>query len=161
MTSTEGCATVDSIQVVVNPNPTFSLGADTSVCDQLSLSVAGLSTYLWSTGDIDSLVYLNSSGTFWLEGGNSFGCFYRDSITAEVFDSPNTALGNDTTLCFGQSLMLNAGNADHYNWNTSDTIQLITVDYAGLYQCISAKAIRNNQHNVKRINEKEFMVRMP
>lgn len=148
VTSTEGCATVDSIQVVVNPNPTFSLGADTSVCDQLSLSVAGLSTYLWSTGDIDSLVYLNSSGTFWLEGGNSFGCFYRDSITAEVFDSPNTALGNDTTLCFGQSLMLNAGNADHYNWNTSDTIQLITVDSAGLYTVFVSSGICNTTDSI-------------
>ena len=133
VTSPASCTTVDSIFVVVNPNPVFSLGADTTVCDLLTLSVGGLSTYLWNTGSADTSIVASSTGTFWLEGGNAFGCLFTDSVDVAVFPSPDPELGNDTTLCHGTSLVLDAGSAAAYLWNTGETGGSIVVDTTGTY----------------------------
>ena len=42
-------------------------------------------------------------------------------------------LGNDTILCFGESILLDAGPAQSYIWNTGATSQVITTDTTGQY----------------------------
>ena len=133
VTSPASCSTIDSIYVVVNPNPSFSLGADTTVCDLLTLSVQGLSGYLWNTGSTDTSIVASSTGTFWLEGGNAFGCLFTDSVDVTVFPSPDPELGNDTTLCYGASLVLDAGSAASYLWNTGETGASLVVGTSGTY----------------------------
>ena len=45
----------------------------------------------------------------------------------------NLNLGNDTTLCQGQSLMLNAGSAASYLWSNSSTAPSINASTSGTY----------------------------
>jgi hypothetical protein len=42
-------------------------------------------------------------------------------------------LGNDTTLCAGQSLLLDAGAGVSYDWSTGATSQTISVNTAGIF----------------------------
>jgi len=42
-------------------------------------------------------------------------------------------LGNDTMLCYGESIILDAGLANSYIWNTGDTTQTITTNTSGVY----------------------------
>ena len=47
---------------------------------------------------------------------------------------PSITLGKDTTICNGNSLIINAGNpGSTYIWNTGATTQTITVSYASKY----------------------------
>ena len=52
-------------------------------------------------------------------------------------------LGNDTTLCIGNTLIIDAGNFDSYNWNTGDTSSSINVTSAGEY-IVTTKKISTN-----------------
>ncbi|KAB2868788.1 MAG: T9SS type A sorting domain-containing protein, partial [Bacteroidales bacterium] len=54
------------------------------------------------------------------------------SIT--VWGNPAVNLGNDTTICQGSTLTLNAGNTgSNYLWNTTETTRTIEVSTTGLY----------------------------
>ena len=58
------------------------------------------------------------------------GTFYLENHQPEPLE---VDLGNDTTLASGASIVLNAGPADAYLWNTGATGQMITADTSGYY----------------------------
>lgn len=134
------CFGTDDIQVTVDPNPVMTLGADTTVCDSLLLSVGIYSSYLWSDGGITNANTLFSSGVSWLEVTNSYGCVTRDSIQVSVNTTPNLNLGPDQTLCQGNSSVLSAGVAANYLWSTGEISSNITVQNAGTYYVESNNA---------------------
>ena len=63
-----------------------------------------------------------------MEGIDEYGCTLHDSIYLTVEDLPVVNLGNDTTLCGAESLILDAGfDGIIYSWSTGDITQQITV----------------------------------
>lgn len=99
----------DTIDVVVEGIPQFTLGTDISIC-----SVGGSATlfgpgsmksYLWNTGDTAQDMSINTPGKYWLTISNS--CF-SSTDTIEVFpvEPIQFDLGADTTLCAGDMLVL-------------------------------------------------------
>jgi hypothetical protein len=73
---------------------TFSLGPDTTICDdeQLVLSAPPGLEYLWSNGSSDQFVIVNGAdlgpGTypFTVQASNAFGCGHADAIFITVFE---------------------------------------------------------------------------
>ena len=49
---------------------------------------------------------------------------------------PNVFLGNDTTICQGDVLDLNAGNFNLYEWNTGETTQHLIVSSSNNYSVV-------------------------
>jgi PKD repeat protein len=95
----------------------------------------------FDNGDTSSLqnpVFVYSSG-----GIHNVSLTERDNtgleLTTTIPVNINTNaipvnLGNDTTICFGTPLMLDAGNpTDRFLWSTGDTTRTITVKNAGIY----------------------------
>jgi gliding motility-associated-like protein len=59
---------------------------------------------------------------------NKNGCIGSDTVKIEVKNKPNFNLGNDTTLCFGDSVILQPLiNFEYYAWwdNTADSVKVI------------------------------------
>ena len=110
-----GCISKDTIRVSVLNNLTPSLGPDRYLCqgDSINLISSGISS-LWSTGATNvSYVVVNSPGLYWAEIYN-LGCLSRDSIQVFPPEVLNNILGNDTTICLGQSVDY---SLDCYNCN--------------------------------------------
>lgn len=114
------------------------LGADTSSCNPLSLSI-GINeidgaNYLWNTGYNGSRINTSGFGTYWLEILQN-GCRIRDSISINEKPKPTVSLGPDTSICKFKPIVIIAGNTlyDNYLWNTNETTRAITVDKAGTY----------------------------
>ncbi|WP_430902459.1 hypothetical protein, partial [Paraflavitalea sp. sgz302552] len=133
-----GCSRRDSIQVNIAALPTYSFGADTSVCEEtivtLNPGVVGTS-YLWSTGATSTFITTDTSGTFWCKVTNAFGCTYTDTINVQVRPKPVVNLGADVIICndaaplrIGQTI---AGAT--YNWSTMETSDSISITNTGLY----------------------------
>lgn len=96
-----GCPGLSQDRVItVNPSPEISLGKDTASCAAFGLTLDptpfgnGL-TYLWNDGSSDSLLTLNTGGTYWVEANNGL-CQTRDSITVTFGAGPSvvTPTGN-------------------------------------------------------------------
>jgi gliding motility-associated-like protein len=116
------------------PPPPFDLGSDTTYCGSFSRTLStGNTTTLWNTGVTDSAIQISSPGIYWAEISN--GCASRrDSINITQNPLPVVNLGNDTNLCPGNTLVLNATTASAtYLWENNSTSPTLTVSSAGLY----------------------------
>lgn len=112
-----------------------------SFCDgdsiKLGSSGPGSSgTYLWNNGSVADSQYISTPGYHWIETTRA-GCSNRDSFFVSIKPSPKVSLGNDTLICDGGSLLLDAANAGAaYTWNTGAISQTISVGSAGDYIAI-------------------------
>ena len=99
-----------------------------------TLGTATSASYLWSTNDTTQSITVtpNQTTTYTLTVTNvNISCL--DTITVNVLN-PHFSLGNDTTICQGQSLILNTNQTfSSYQWSTGDTTQNITINSDGVY----------------------------
>jgi len=134
---TGACKTDTVIKtIVVEPNTmVVSIGSDTILCYGASITLDANnsgSTYLWSTSDTTQTV-IADTGTYYVQVTDK-GCIKSDTITISQFAEIVVNLGNDTAICKGDSIVLDAGNSGNsYLWSTSDTTQTITIDSATIY----------------------------
>lgn len=136
VTSANGCSTTDAIVVdFVSPVP-VDLGADISVCQgdvvELDATTPGAS-YLWSTGASTATITVLTSDTYSVEVFQG-SCSESGSILVTFQDAPDVDLGTQSTLCPGEVLTLDAGNAGStFLWNTGATTATLEVDAEGTY----------------------------
>lgn len=135
------CFTSDTITVSFKSWPAFSLGNDTIICSNQVLQLSpntnlqGIS-YLWSNGANSPAITVNNAGDYWLSiRDNTYGCQYADSIGVQFKSLPNYSLGNDLSICEGNTVSLNAAvtGATNYLWSTGNTSSDIGVTQSGIY----------------------------
>ena len=125
--------------------PVVNIGVDTSICDGQSVTLDAKNPdlyYTWNTGDKDQVLIATQSGTYGVVVEDEFGCLGSDSLLLTVNPMPIANLGNDTAICIGESVVLNADNDGfNFNWNTGESIQEITINSSGTYEVIVSDEI--------------------
>lgn len=141
------CFTADTINVAVRQLPRFSLGRDTTICNNQTITLIpnltpAIASYLWNNGLTAPSISANTNGIYWLQLTDNYGCRYRDSIRIDYRSLPNFSLGGDTTLC-QTVLSLNASvfGAASCQWSTGANNSSINVNQSGIYW---ADVIQNN-----------------
>ena len=137
VTDSVGCmdSTQATIGITVNPIVP-NLGPDTTACDGDTLvlwhQIVGATGYLWNTGGTDSTLEVTQTGTYWVEV-NVNGCAFFDSINVFFNPNPIVNLGNDTTLCDGETLLLDATDPSvvAYLWQDNTVNPTLTVSTPG------------------------------
>jgi len=128
----------DTINVMVDPSPVFSLGADVAICVGNTVVLdpgAGFETYFWQNGSPFQTFTVSSTGLYWVLVSNNFDCTFADSVFITVEQPIQINLGNDITICEFETVVLNAGgNYATYQWNIPDsTSRTLTVSTSGEY----------------------------
>lgn len=93
-------------------------------------------SFIWSTGDNDSAIYIHNQGSYFYRVTDSLGChFYSDTMQLTLNNFSLATLGNDTSLCSGNRIGLNlsAGAGASYLWNTGSIDSTTVVNITGLY----------------------------
>ncbi|MFN8393739.1 MAG: gliding motility-associated C-terminal domain-containing protein [Bacteroidia bacterium] len=136
-----GCGYRDSLLVTYVPlgPPSLNLGNDTLICagDSLLLDATNPGfQWLWSDGSSLQTLTVNASSNPWVQVSDTQGCGYlvADTIAIAVQALPFVALGVDTTICAGDSILL-AGPAGMSSWIWSNGASgpAIWVAKAGTY----------------------------
>jgi subtilisin-like proprotein convertase family protein len=136
ITDANGCTKSDTVTVFVNPAPLVNLGPDTTRCMGSVLLDAQNpgDFYLWSTGATTQTITATVTGNYYVTVTNSFNCSKADTILVTINPLPVVALGNDSTLCGNDSLLLDAGNpGGTYTWSTGASTQQIYANSSGTY----------------------------
>jgi hypothetical protein len=139
VTSADGCSSVCSKIVKVNPNPICTITGGDLLCEpgqstQLCVP-AGAASYLWNTGATTNCITVNQAGTYSVTVTSADGCSSVCSKIVKVNPNPICTITGGDLLCEpGQStqLCVPAGAAS-YLWNTGATTNCITVNQAGTY----------------------------
>lgn len=143
VTNSYNCSATDSVAIKVHPLPVPSITGDTTVCmnDTLILEANGGIGFLWSNTTTDSTIEISQSTSgffnYYVVVTDTNSCIDTAFQTIEVFSLPVFDLGNDTTLCQGNSLLLTVSftNAT-YSWSTSAASANISVNTPGDYSLL-------------------------
>lgn len=161
-----GCELFDTINVTIVPAPSVNLGPDKILCTGDSVRIGVLDNFnniscIWSTGETTDSIWVSSAGQYWVQAEMSNnGCLKRDTIIVSINPAVNFSLPPDTTLCSGQSLILNATTTDaQYLWQNNSTAATFNVTAVGLYWvkvtvngCSKTDSINVNMVNAPQIN---------
>ncbi len=135
----DGCTISDTIRVSYINAEEVSIGNDTTIClgDSLLLSPSIIgANYLWSTGETTSSIYAKTTGYYWVSVRSGV-CVLRDTIYVEFNDKPIFSIGNDTSICAGNSLLLNPGiSGGTYLWQDGSTNDRFNVVTGGKYSLV-------------------------
>lgn len=135
---TNGDSLPTGINIAQKALPVVTISGNSSYCQNdstLLTGTAGGSSQWYLNGSLITSATTNSyyatmPGIYNMTKTNLFGCTDSAATGKSVTELalPNTDLGNDTTICTTDSLVLDAGAGfASYIWNTSDNTQTITI----------------------------------
>lgn len=110
--------------------------ADKTLCNDQPLQVAIEDEHTWQDGATEEIYTITSPGTYWVQQKDNSTCtsttdtFYVAALTVQV------QLGNDTTICNGDTITLAANPqaaGTEYAWNTGSKEQAIPATHEGHY----------------------------
>lgn len=131
-----GCLGRDSIGIQVIALPVVDLGDTLEVCigssDSIDAGNPGLN-FIWNTGENTQGIEVDTEGDYGLKVTDQYGCLGSDSTYLTVHALPIVNLGNDTIICFPESITIDAGSWDFYTWNTGHVSRTISPDTTGVY----------------------------
>jgi len=134
---TNACGSFPDFMILEFHELNINLGGDIVVCEGQSTTIDATDTtavsYLWSTGDNTATISTTIAGLYAVTIENHCGAIDTDSAMVYVL-STSIELGADTSICDGSTLLLDVGVPGlTYIWSTSETIQAIEVNDAGMY----------------------------
>lgn len=136
--SRSGCSIrVDTFRVSQFITDTLAQVHDSTVCFSgvATLILPGTyDTYLWDNGSTQSEYIVTMDGTYWVQTMSLSDCTYRSDTFHVRFYDFSLDLGNDTSLCPGDSLYLLPAIADaDYHWKDGSTTPGYTIRGPGQY----------------------------
>lgn len=142
---TNGANCVDSSAITVTVNPLPNVMAITtadSVCEGESvvLSGAGATSYVWDNGITDNQAFAPSATTtYTVIGTDANNCVDSASVTITFLPVISFSLGEDTVICPGLPIVLQAApNFGFYQWQDGSGQDTFFVTEPGTYSLAAA-----------------------
>jgi gliding motility-associated-like protein len=143
LSATNDCEIIrDTIVIWSPPALNFSLGPNQTICNgdtvildpNLPAPVVGGRSYLWQDGSTDSIFTATQSGTYTLTVTDSCTT-HTASMTITIPSGIIVDLGNDTTYCVGDVMILDPGLPIDwsYLWQDGSTLPYYTATSVGTY----------------------------
>ncbi|MBT3209060.1 MAG: T9SS type A sorting domain-containing protein [Bacteroidetes bacterium] len=109
--------------------PVVDLGIDQTICPEASFTIdAGTwDAYLWNDGSMNQTLAASNPGLYSVTITDVNGCEGTDEFELLNFSSPLPNLGSDQIICSGETIVLDPGTFESYNWSTGETTQSISV----------------------------------
>jgi len=118
--SANGCSRLMGVNVTAS-RPNLSVTPDTTICQgyQLTLQASGANSYQWLNGPSSSSYSVRpfADAQFVVEGKDGLGCSDFDTVNVTTTAGPDITISNDTAVCFGQRVTLEASGGESYDWD--------------------------------------------
>jgi hypothetical protein len=120
----------------ISEGPVVDLGSDTLICggDTLYLDAGNFATYQWSNGPQSQVDTITTGGTFAVIVTDTNGFYDFDTIQVG-FSTPIVNVGPDSTICPGDTVVLDAGvhPGGSFLWSNSGNTQTQPFTTAGTH----------------------------
>ncbi len=140
VTNIEGCEATASITFEAYDQSTIDIGPDQNICigEQVQLEVTGnYRNLFWSNGSTNNFInVIPLVTTSYYVTATLNGCVSYDTVTVNVTNLLDLELGNDITVCKGETVTLTVNNiGGQFEWSTGQTGNSITINpsTSGIY----------------------------
>lgn len=161
VTNSFGCNVKDSCYIVIRQSPIFSLGPDSTICSNKSMTLysgytnKGYNHTWFPSQKLNPYLEVNTPGQIICEVFNTnTNCGYKDTIIINSAAAPNLFLGNDTFTCKNNPIILQAPSNPNYTYlwhdlstNSSKLIsstvmaKVTVTDNSTIYKCNNSDSI--------------------
>jgi len=151
VTVTQGvCQREDDININFNAYPIVDFGtSDTSICDKEVLTLRTPQEGVWQDGSTADVYNATQPGLYHVLLSNN-GCETRDSVNLSIRALPEIDLGQDQTLCDGESTTISApGQLAEFSWEDGSDDASREITTSGTYWL---EAVANNCPNRDSVN---------
>ncbi len=134
-----GCVGKDTAILTALPTPNVFIGNDTSLCQGQALILTAPkgtgNQFQWQDNTTAFSNIISTQGTYYVKVTNQFNCSASDTIIVTYVSLPVFSIGNDSTLCSGESILLKPFplGGDSYLWSTGETSSSVSATSAGVY----------------------------
>ena len=159
-----------STKPVITADKSLEFCTDGTAKIELTASISGAKSYIWSSGESTQKISVGSSGEFTVKTQNNFGCVSEISEKISIKASPIPAqpkivVSPANNICFGSKITLSIDSNDKILWSNATTSKSISLDTVGNYdfsvrtfndlgceslvstvERLSITLFRNNQH---------------
>ncbi|MFT7450527.1 MAG: hypothetical protein ACI9VN_001244, partial [Patescibacteria group bacterium] len=132
----DGCQSAAvATQISINALPVPSITGDSEFCQGNTITIdAGLfSSYDWSDGTTNQTLEVNSNGTFSVTVTNAAGCSGEDQYTVIQNNNPVPNITGPSGFCTGESISLDAGVFNSYEWGDGTMNQTLGITTGATY----------------------------
>lgn len=137
VTDGNGCNGYDTVITTEGNNPVLNISGNLIYCpgdSTLLRASPGLTSYLWSTSSTADSIYAKSAGNYSVLVADAHGCQSKDSVTITVaVPLIPTITALDSTICPGDSVMIQSDQSSNNHWSTGETAQIIYAKTGGAY----------------------------
>ncbi|SFT49213.1 gliding motility-associated C-terminal domain-containing protein [Lishizhenia tianjinensis] len=120
------CSVTEKMQITVEELPKINLN-DTTLCfdESYSIQLPSIYNYAWNDGSTSPNYLITVGGNYSVETSNGF-CSTNTSFQVDVIDSIAFEGFTDTTLCFGEELLLALPQGNfNAEWNDGTSIDKV------------------------------------
>ncbi len=125
------CSSTDSVTVFVVSAPNLTVSNDIVIADgdSTTLVANGSDNYSWSTGETTASISVSPTvtTTYTVSSIGANNCAISTDVTVTVIPEVIADAGTDSTICVGESVILNATGGGTYLWNTGETTSELIV----------------------------------
>lgn len=160
------CVASNSVNLIVNVNPTISISGPTAACSGVvqTYSASGANSYTWSNGATTTSVVITPSATtiYSVIGTSTANCSNSSTFALNVNPTPTITIAGTQTICAGASSTLTGSGASTYTWNTGannnpiifspTTTTTYTLSGAASNSCIGTRTITVNVNSLPTIS---------
>lgn len=138
---------VQHIHVSAYPLANINIIGNDTLCAGESVQLNGLAVganYVWNTSEVSSSIIVSTQGLYYAQissTDNPSCAVTSDSVEVIVNPLPVVNFGNDTAICAGDSIVLDASNAGAtYLWNTGAQTSSIGASQTNQYNVVVTNA---------------------
>ncbi len=114
-----GCKSSRNVTVTVS-KPVPSVTPDTTICQaqSLALTASGGTSYQWTSGPNTATYNVNPNADtkYIVKVTDSYNCSAYDTVQVTTIPGPPLYTSGDTSICFGNRVLIKAFGADSYEW---------------------------------------------
>jgi gliding motility-associated-like protein len=123
------CSSELNVPVQIYARPNAQIQGDSILClgDTVMLTALGGITYIWSTGDTTSSIYMPALSSGWVELiALNPSCSDTVSFNYGVYSLPVTQIfTSDTTIIYGSNIQIEAQSNASFEWTPANTLNCI------------------------------------
>ena len=146
------CIVSDSFLVQIHLIDSVQAMPQSFLCagDSILLTAAAFSGIWWENGYINQEWITEPVGIhqFVVHGLDGNGCASSDTTQIEVYPLPHVVAGNDTTICSGSTLLLQASGAVQFQWSN----QVINGSMVSVHTNQDLSVLGINEHGCQAID---------
>jgi gliding motility-associated-like protein len=159
------CSSTDSVFVSYTPLPVVNLGNDTTLCEGEALLLDASTTnatYLWQDNSGNSQFTVEQSGLYSVQVSVN-NCSSSDSLQVDFTALPVFTLGNDTTICSEDTLLLDLSiPGASFLWQDNSSSSFYEVTTGGTYSVVvTVDNCSSSESIVVELDECDISLEMP